>query len=190
MSISNNIILIGPGKAGKTTVSELLGQRLNLPVAALDDLRWDYYAEIGYDPDYARQLRRERGFPALVEYWKPFDIHGVERVLADYPQDYIIAFGAGHSVYADQGYLERAKQALAGHHVILLMPTPDIEESSRILQDRLLKNEPELAGSTIPMVNRQLMQDPSNRYLATATIYNANQTPEQTCTAIIEMLGL
>jgi hypothetical protein len=190
MTLDRNIILIGPSKAGKTTVAELLGQRLNLPVVALDDLRWDYYAEIGYDPDYAKQIRREQGFPALVEYWKPFDIHGVERVLAGYPQSHIIAFGAGHSVYADPGYLERAKQALAGHHVILLMPAPDIEDSSRILQGRLLKDEPELVGTTIPMVNRQLMQDPSNVYLATATIYNANQTPEQTCTAIIEMLGL
>lgn len=187
--VTRSVILIGPSKAGKTTVSTLLGAHLHWPVLQLDDLRWAYYAEIGYDADKAQQLRREQGFPALVEHWKPYDIHAVERVLADYPHGHVIAFGAGHSVYTNPDDLARAKRALAGHDVILLLPTADIDEANRVLRERLVHDEPELTGDTIPNINRQFLLDPSNAYLATATVYNANQTPEQTCAAIIELLS-
>ena len=105
----DEVVLIGPLGAGKTTVAALLGQALGLPVVALDDVRWNYYAEVGYDADEAAMREAREGFIAKYQYWKPFEIHAVERVLAEH-SDCVIEFGAGHSVYEDDAMFERARR--------------------------------------------------------------------------------
>ena len=65
------IILIGPMATGKTTIARLLAQKLSLVQHELDDKRWDYYNEIGYDQALADQIRMEKGFSALArDYWQ------------------------------------------------------------------------------------------------------------------------
>jgi shikimate kinase len=73
------IILIGPIGAGKTTVGTLLAETLNLPRVSLDDVRFDYYKQIGYDEAAAEELERRHGFLALYRHWKPFEAYAVER---------------------------------------------------------------------------------------------------------------
>ena len=46
------IILIGPIGSGKTTVAELLSIKTGLPRRSMDELRWKYYDEIGYDREH------------------------------------------------------------------------------------------------------------------------------------------
>ena len=46
------IILIGPMAAGKSTIAKILAEKLNLPQHPMDDVRWDYYEEIGYNKDF------------------------------------------------------------------------------------------------------------------------------------------
>ncbi len=94
----SDIILIGPVRVGKSTLALLLAEKLGWPHVALDELRWKYYREQGYDEHLARQIRQTGGFVALVFYWKLFDAYAVERVLAEH-RHCIIDFGAGHSVY-------------------------------------------------------------------------------------------
>jgi adenylate kinase family enzyme len=43
------ILFIGPVRAGKSTVVHLVAARLKLPHISLDELRWSYYREIGYE---------------------------------------------------------------------------------------------------------------------------------------------
>ncbi len=121
--LDRNLILIGPGGAGKSTLAKLLGAALNVPSLDLDNLRKQYYPEIGYDHDLAEQKRHEGGMKALAAYWKPFEIYSVERMLQDYPVGHVIAFGAGQSVYEDEAFFRRAQTALAPHPVILLLPS-------------------------------------------------------------------
>lgn len=185
--MDRNIILIGPSGTGKTTVSQLLGQQLKLPVLELDDLRWDYYAEIGYDREQAQRIRQQAGFAALAAHWKPYGIHAVERVIADYPAGHVIAFGAGASVYDDPARFGRAQAALAGHLVILLLPSPDIDESVQIMEQRLIAKEPELVEfftGVIADFNRYFLTHPANSQLADVTIYTGGKTPQQTCAEI------
>ncbi len=185
--MSANIILIGPSLTGKSTLAALLGERLERPVCELDTLRWDYYAEIGYDPERAKQIRAAGGMPALASYWKPFDIHAVERVLADYPSDTVISFGAGHSVYDEDAAFERAKRALVGHKVVHVLPSAKLDESIQILKDRVaaLGFAPE---GDITNMNRYFLEHHSNSDLATITVYTQGKTPEQTCDEIIGKL--
>ena len=130
------IIMIGPSGTGKSTLAKLLAQKLALPQVSLDQARWTYYAEIGYDQEYARNLRETQGFPALVRYWEQFGAHAVERVLADH-HDCVIDFGAGHSVYEDDAAFRRVQQALAPYpNLVLVLPSPDPDESIRILFER------------------------------------------------------
>ena len=53
------IILIGPMSAGKSTIGSLLAEKLACPNYSLDDKRWDYYDEIGYDHATADEIRRD-----------------------------------------------------------------------------------------------------------------------------------
>ena len=132
----DDIILIGPIGAGKSTVGTLLAEALRLPQVRMDEVRRQYYAEIGYTRAQEDQLRETGGFEAVYWYWKPFEVHAVQRVLADH-RNCVIDFGAGHSVYEDPRLFERARRALAPYrNVILLLPSPDPDESVRVLRER------------------------------------------------------
>jgi hypothetical protein len=191
--MTNPIVLIGPMSAGKSTVAQLLAARLGLPRYELDERRWDYYQEIGYDPQEATRIAHgDEGMAGLLNYWKPFEAHAVERALAEY-RDCILDFGAGHSVYEDEGLFRRVQKALsAAQAVILLLPSPDLEESTAVVNGRFSEM---VAREGIPIdpavlrMNEQFVKHPSNHRLATMTVYTAGRTPEETCEEIVSRLG-
>ena len=79
-----DIILIGPVRAGKSTQGRLLAEKLQVSQFSLDTLRWAYYAEVGYDEAEEDRLLEAQGWPGVLAYWKPFEAHAVERLLADH----------------------------------------------------------------------------------------------------------
>ena len=173
------VILIGPIGAGKSTIGGLLAKSLQLPEIELDKLRWDYYKEIGWDPEIQRQIGETEGFAGVYRYWKQFEIHAVERVLADHP-DGVIHFGAGHSVYEDAGYFARAEACLRPYaNVVLLLPSPDLDESVALFGAR--------TGNTVDGVEvvRHLITHHSSHDLAKLTVYTEGKTPEQTRDEIV-----
>jgi hypothetical protein len=192
MASSKSIILIGPSKAGKTTLAKALSQQLQRPWLDLDDLRWDYYREIGYDHDLAQSIRAQGGMKALAEHWKPYDIHAVERVLVEYPEDHILSFGAGHSVYEDAEQFARAERALAPFSdIFLILPSLDIDEACALMRQRIFDDDglPDDALDAITAINRFFMEHPSNRRLAHHVIVNAGKTVDQTCSEILALLN-
>ena len=192
--LDTNIILIGPLEAGKTTVGKLLAEALGMPAIELDDLRWKYYAEIGYDHEHAEGLNREGGLKARMVYWKPFEIYGVERLLQDYPAGYVLPLGAGNSVYEDPAHFERLQKAFAAYpYVILLLPSPDADESVKILMARFRVSLPDLSAEIFEQlagINRHFVEHPSNARLARYMVYTKDKSPEQTRDEILAMLNL
>jgi hypothetical protein len=190
MTVNNSIILIGPGKTGKTTVSKLLGEMLVRPVIDLDEVRWSYYSQLGYDAARAKEIVLQDGVKALDAYWKPFNIHAVEGVLRDYPSDHVIAFGWPHSIYDDAAKLQRAQVALEPFpFVVLLMPSPDMNESYQIFRQRYRKTAPHFTEIEVDNMLEEIgdfIHHPSNFSLAKLIIYTAGKSPEDTCQEIVE----
>lgn len=184
MRTRDEIILIGPVGAGKSTIGALLATALGLPQVSLDDIRFDYFRELGYDEAFGRRLREEEGFPALVNYWKPFEAHAVERVVADH-RDCVFDFGAGYTVHEDPVLFERVRMALAPfRNVVLLLPDPEVATSQAIMESY----DPYVARDR--EINLHFLSHPSNKLLAKQVVYWRGLTPEQTRDKVLAALGL
>jgi hypothetical protein len=185
------VILIGPICAGKSTIATLLAEKLNLPHYSVDDERWAYYEEAGYDKAAVKQIADSEGMVGVLRYWKPFEVHAVERVLADHSGS-VIDFGAGHSVHEDPDLFARVERALAPFpNVILLLPSADLDESVAILNDRfenLLMREVGKVDPGLLAVNEQFVKYPSNHKLAKIVIYTNGNTPEESCDELLQKI--
>jgi shikimate kinase len=175
------IILLGPIGSGKTTIAELISMRTGLPRRSMDELRWKYYDEIGYDRDLAHQKHIEEGFWGLYRYWKPFEAYAVERLLNSF-SDCIFDLGGGHSVYEDAGLFQQVRDLLSPYsHVVLLIPSPNKEESIKILHSH---NHYDSEGQR--EVNEHFVRHYSNYDLAKQIVYTKAKEPDQICDEIIK----
>ena len=186
---TTSIILIGPFGAGKSTLAELLSPRLGLPTESLDRHQ-HYYQEAGFSRDEFRRLARTVSPKAADLYFQTFFPAAIERLLADYP-GHIIDLGAGHTVYEDEALFEQVRRTLAPYpYVVLLLPSPDLDESVRVLRERA-RSKP---GADYFLESdfdyfSHWVKRPDNAALATLTLYTAGQSPEQTTEALIAALG-
>lgn len=112
MSTRPSIVLIGPSGSGKSTVAPILARLLDRRPLDLDDLRQRYYPGREYDEAHADRLFTAGDLHGLTAYWKPFELHSVERVMTEFGRGHVIAFGAGQSVYRDVSDLHRARAVL------------------------------------------------------------------------------
>lgn len=178
----DSVILIGPVGAGKTTVSKLVALRLGLRCVHMDDVRIGYYKEIGYSEDEARRLHHE-GFHVLYRYWKPFEVHAVERLVAE-SGSAVLDFGGGHSVQEDNVLLARVVRALAPFpNVVLLLPSTSKAESVRILNER--KGSLTSGGIDFHML---FVNHPANYLLAKHIVYTNGRTPAETADEIVALI--
>ena len=139
----------------------------------MDELRWDYYKEIGWEANKQRQIKEREGFAGVYRYWKRFLIYSLERLLSEY-SNCVIDFGAGNSVYEDNDEFARASQLLSPYkNVVLLLPSPDLDESVEILKQR---NQITINGVEI---NSFFMTHASNQKLAKQVIYTNGKTPDE-----------
>lgn len=192
--INNNIIiLIGPIRAGKSTIAKLLSEKLNLPRYRMDILRFDYYKEIGYNEHEVEKIKQENDFLALCDYWKPYDVYAVKRIIQDCKKG-IIDFGGGLSVYENETQLQEVSQLLKPYQVLLLLPSKNKEESIEILNSRMEEKEylEYFSAEGIDarkQLNQLFINHPSNQLLAKHTFYTKHKTPEETCAEIINHFG-
>ena len=178
--MKSEILLIGPIGSGKTTIAELLYGRTMLPHRSMDLLRWKYFDEIGYDSSLARHKFATEGFWGLYHYWKPFEAHAVKRMLEDF-RECIFDFGGSQTVYEDEGLFEQVRSLFAPYpYIVLLLPSPDPQESIQILHARnTYASEEQWA------VNELFVRHHSNYDLAKHIAYTKDKTPEETCDEVL-----
>ena len=181
--MKSEILLIGPIGSGKSTIAELLSMRTMLQHCSLDLLRWLYFEEIGYDREFARVKYNEGGIWGLYRYWKPFEVHAVKRMMEDF-RECIYDFGSSQSVYEDDDLFEQVSGLFSPFpYVILLLPSPDLDESIQLLHSSNSYTSDELW-----VVNEHFVRHHSNYDLAKYTAYTKGKTPEQTCDEILQYL--
>ncbi|WP_100011805.1 shikimate kinase [Lentibacillus sediminis] len=180
----DTIILIGPICAGKSTVGKAISDRLGVPQRPMDDLRFDYYREIGFNKKKQDKILENDGYKAMYKYWKPFEAHAVKRVLEDYP-DHVHDFGAGHSVYEDEHLLKEVKAVLDRYkNVFLLLPSQNEQESISILHERL---KDVTANNAVYELNEHFVKHKSNKLLAKHVIYTKGRSIKDIAEEIIEV---
>ncbi len=179
----SDIILIGPVGTGKSTLGKLLAQKLGISQCSMDDVRLDYYQEINYDAELAQQIREEAGFEGIYRYWKRFEAYAVERLLSEH-KNCVIDFGAGHSVFEDNELFQRVQRVLAPYeNVVLILPSPNLEESIQILNERnggIVSNGVDF--------NEHFVKHHSNHDLAKFVVYTNGKLPEETRDDILNMI--
>lgn len=179
-----DVILIGPIGAGKSTLGTLVAAALGLPQVSMDEVRFNYYREIGYEDSIAKERFAADGFWGLYKYWKPFEAYAVERVLSEHT-NCVIDLGAGHSVHEDEALLTRIKHLLAPHpNVILVIPSADVATSLSVLRAR----RPSLVDIE-PDINEHFLTHASNYALAKFIVYTADRTPEDCCAEILHHIA-
>ena len=180
--MSTDIVLIGPMESGKSTQGKLLADKLGLAQCPLDDKRWGYYREIGYDDEFAKKLRRV-GFWTLYMYWKEFECYSVGRFLSEH-SNCVMDFGAGHSVYEIDTQFARVEKVMQPYrNVVLILPSPDRDESVRLLAER---TDTKLSPTDFD-INEHFVRHHSNYDLAKHIVYTKGKSPEETRD---EILGL
>jgi shikimate kinase len=173
------IILIGPMKAGKTTVGTRLAARLDCPFISLDRLERRYAEALGFDALLADTIQASQGDWAWYIYRRQFFAEVVVQFLADHASG-VLELGGGHPILADEVEQARVDRALAPfRHVVLLLPTPDIVASLSILKGR---QKPAYRDDDW---NEKFLQDDRYFRLAKQVIYTESQSPEATCTEIL-----
>jgi shikimate kinase len=179
--MKSEILLIGPIGSGKTTIAELLYERTMLLHRSMDLLRWKYFEEIGYSREVASEKFTREGFWGLYRYWKPFEAYAVKRMLEDF-SECVFDFGGSQTVYEDDALFEQVRGLFAPYpFVILLLPSPDPEESIHILHARnSYASEEQWAA------NELFVRHHSNYDLARYIAYTKGKTPEQTRDEILQ----
>jgi shikimate kinase len=182
---SADVFLLGPVGAGKTTIGRLLAQQLQRPQASLDGLRWRCYQEIGYDEAEQKRIMAAEGLAGVLDYWKRFDLHAIERLLAEH-RDCIVDFGAGQTVFTGEAELVRLQRLLAPYpNVFLLLPSADLDESVAILHQR---RQRQTAVQGVEL-NRFLINTYLAQGLASLVVYTEQKTAAETRDEIIRLLA-
>lgn len=178
------IILLGSVAVGKTTTARLISKKLNKPVISLDDLRFDYYKELGYNHDHMKELYEKAGIMAVFQYGKIFDAYSIERILEDH-QNCIFDFGGGNIVSGYDFDLNRIKKALEPYeNVVFITPGKDNEETLRFIYNRR-----DIKPSDRTLIE-YLVYNHSNYELAKHTVFVKDKTAEEVCDEILLICNL
>jgi shikimate kinase len=180
--LTEPIILIGPMKAGKTTIGRLLAERLACPFFSLDRLERNYIRPVGFNENLAIEIQQTQGDLAWYTYRRAFFDEAVVRFLAGHPTG-ILELGGGHPIAPDEAKQQRIHQALAPYRqVVLLLPDPDIQKSLKILNER---QKPEHRN---PDFNEIFLADDRFFQLAKLVIYTGSKTPAEICDEIMRAI--
>ena len=163
-----SIILIGPSGTGKSTVAEELRKKTGMKRLCLDVIA---------------NRARDTGFMNNFKNADEFNSYMISKTLERVKKEGsygIVDFGAGHSVYDDQEIFEKVKSMLKPFkNIVLLLPDKDEEKSLNIMKSRATGDIRD---------NKKLFESPSNKELATITVYGNNRQPLEIAEEVMQCI--
>jgi len=132
----STIIIIGPQGVGKSTITNILGQKLQMPVISSDEHvdQGDWAMEKTKNQGWLK--RKENEFVGMVELLK-----------ANLGNPVILDIGGSHGVWEGEQLKQILSMISKYPNRFLILPTEDINKSKEFLRGRLLKREDGLEGS-------------------------------------------
>lgn len=183
-SVMKPIIFIGPIGAGKSTIAKMVAEELSIPSFSLDKEE-HLAASVGYDIERYKRMWKENGLLDAYEYRRSFYDRLVPLFLASHDHG-VLDLGGGHPIVPDQAKQEVIRKAFAPYeHIFLLMPTPDPNESIKILRKRnqLADDEPDLNTLYFKNGNTVFWE------IAKFPVYTEGKTPKQTHAEVMRLLN-
>lgn len=129
------VAFVGPWCAGKSTWGKAYADFIGSEFVDLDELAPVYGKELDWSVEHLLARNEAVGMVASEAEWEPVRVHVVGRALEEHPQA-VIAFGASYTNYTEPMLEARAETLLAGHSTVLVTPTMDDDETTRICWER------------------------------------------------------
>ncbi len=126
----STIIILGPQGVGKSTVTKLLGEKLQMPVISSDD-----YINQG---DWATEKNRKEGWLKRKE--NEFG-NAINFLKTNLGKPVILDIGGSHGVWEGKQLNQILSMISNYPNRFLILPTNDTQKSKEFLRSRLLKRE-------------------------------------------------
>ncbi|MEU4606226.1 hypothetical protein AB0F43_24820 [Kribbella sp. NPDC023972] len=183
------MVLVGPACAGKTTLGQRIAAITGRPFVDLDNVSLKYYEEAGWPRERWDAQVAAVGFNNFEKAMEPARAHAVRRVVADHPGA-IIALGANHTVYFDKDHLKTVQDALQKcSQVVRVLPSPERPVALSVLRERAVttRNRDWIRDGFDYLTH--WVDDPGTAQVATHTVYNLDETPDQTAGRLLQHLS-
>ena len=172
-----SILLIGGMAIGKSTVSEILSEKLNMELISSDAKKDEFLLSI---PDYSfekqLQIRKEYGFNAEANYLLSYLELTLNNILDSLNVPTIIDIGALNTTKLDMLSISKLKK----FKNIILLKSDNLEN--------ILKRRNVLPNSELASVYIKTHRNPNNEFLCTQIICVDNKTPEEIVNEIINLI--
>jgi shikimate kinase len=175
----NEIILIGPMLAGKTTTAHIISKYSKIPVVHVDQIKWFYFEKYGLSKAHSEELLKTNGLQSMIDFYKSYEALVIENILHDHT-NCIFDFGAGFTVYEDLKLNNKINSILNEYkNIFLILPTSNENNNMRILNYRLknrIKNDPFILDhfKQLYTMNKYFLKHENNRSLANFVIFTDN----------------
>lgn len=173
-----SILLIGGMAIGKSTISELLANQLNMNIISSDAKKDELLISLpNYSFEKQLQIRRQYGFNAEVNYLLPYLHLTLNNILDFLNTPSIIDIGALNTIGLNKTSIDKLRK----YKNIILLKSNDL--------DSILKRRKITSNSDLEKIYIETHQNPENEHLSTQIIYVDNKSLEEIVNEIVNKLS-
>lgn len=192
--MNQGVIVIGPFKIGKSTVTRELHWKLDWPLHFLDAHPEFYFQQENFETIYPRGFTI---WDQISSEFQPYNAIAVDRFFSEFSEteeDHIFDIGGTQSVYEDDKLLRRVEEIFVPYDVVLLLPSSDQERSMEFMRNRIMdvkrRRAKNWTDEQIDLVVKHGVCSSSNQRLAKIVVHTMNKTPVAIGDEICQRLNL